>query len=111
MLVRLNDWDPAVLTQLREHEQFADMGTVVSDLSFHRRELLGPASLVPDAWMEESCALGSVDACVKTLQRFADAGVDEIVTYGSTPNQNAELARAWWAEERTSLHASANSRP
>ena len=37
-----------------------------------------------------------VDACVKTLTRFAEAGVDEIVTYGSTPNQNAALADAWW---------------
>ena len=95
MLVALNGWDPAPLARLRAHEQFDGMGTAVSDLSFHRTQLLGPASLVPDEWMEESCALGSVEQCVQTLQRFRDAGADEIVTYGSTPNQNAPLADAW----------------
>ena len=103
MLVRLNGWDPKVLSRLRDHEQFAGMETAVSDLSFHRRELLAPASLVPDEWMEESCALGSVDACLKTLTRFADAGVDEIVTYGSTPNQNAALVEAWQASVGASV--------
>ena len=58
MLVQLNGWDPAPLAALRDHEQFKGMETAVSDLSFHRTELLGPASLVPDEWMEESCALG-----------------------------------------------------
>jgi 5,10-methylenetetrahydromethanopterin reductase len=94
-LVRLNDWDPAPLARLRDHEQFHDMPTAVSDLSFHRTELLGPASLVPDEWMEQSCALGPVSRCVETLQRFRAAGADEIVTYGSTPSQNAALADAW----------------
>jgi probable F420-dependent oxidoreductase len=95
MLVRLNGWDPAPLARLRDHELFADMPTTVSDLSFHRNELLGPASLVPDEWMEQSCALGPVSRCVQALRRFRAAGADEIVTYGSTPNQNAALADAW----------------
>ena len=94
MLVRLNEWDPAPLAALRDHEQFQDMGTTVSDLSFHRTQLLGPAALVPDEWMQESCAIGSVDDCVAALRRFRDAGADEIVTYGSTPTQNAGLAAA-----------------
>jgi 5,10-methylenetetrahydromethanopterin reductase len=99
MLVEVNGWDPAPLDQLRNHEQLNDMETQVSDLSFHRRELLGPAALVPDEWMEESCALGSVTQCVQSLRRFRAAGADEIVTYGSTPNQNAALAAAWRQEQ------------
>ena len=95
MLVRLNGWDPAPLARLRNHELFHDMPTSVSDLSFHRNELLGPASLVPGEWMEQSCALGPVTSCVNALRRFRAAGADEIVTYGSTPNQNAALADAW----------------
>jgi 5,10-methylenetetrahydromethanopterin reductase len=102
MLVRLNGWDPAPLARLRDHEMFHDMPTTVSDLSFHRTELLGPASLVPDEWMEQSCALGPVSRCVQTLRRFRAAGADEIVTYGSTPNQNAALADAW---RRASMRA------
>ena len=95
MLVELNGWDMAPVRALREHQQFASMATAVSDLSFHRRELLGPAALVPDDWMLASCAIGSVAECVTTLRRFRAAGADEIVTYGSTPGQNAALAVAW----------------
>jgi 5,10-methylenetetrahydromethanopterin reductase len=95
MLVELNGWDMAPVRALREHQQFASMPTAVSDLSFHRRELLGPAALIPDDWMLASCAIGSVAECVSTLQRFRAAGADEIVTYGSTPGQNAALAVAW----------------
>jgi hypothetical protein len=45
--------------------------------------------------MRASCAIGSVAECVTALRRFRAAGVDEIVTYGSTPGQNAALAAAW----------------
>jgi probable F420-dependent oxidoreductase len=95
MLVQANGWDPAPLKQIRDHDQFRDMNASVSDLRFHRNELLGPASLVPDEWMEQSCALGPIAHCVEALQRFRAAGADEIVTYGSTPNQNAALVDAW----------------
>jgi 5,10-methylenetetrahydromethanopterin reductase len=95
MLVALNGWDMAPVRALREHQQFASMPTAVSDLSFHRRELLGPAALVPDDWMQNSCAIGSAAECVTALRRFRAAGADEIVTYGSTPGQNAALAAAW----------------
>jgi alkanesulfonate monooxygenase SsuD/methylene tetrahydromethanopterin reductase-like flavin-dependent oxidoreductase (luciferase family) len=98
VLVQLNGWDPALLAPLRDHAQLKDLPTMVSDLSFHRTELLGPASLVPDEWMQQSCAIGSVAQCVQTLRRFRAAGADEIVTYGSTPNQNAALADAWRQE-------------
>jgi probable F420-dependent oxidoreductase len=94
MLVALNGWDPAPLEALRGHDQFQGMDSV-SDLKFHRSDLLGPASLVPDAWMDECCALGSVEQCAATLRRFRDAGADEITTYGSTPRQNAGLTAAW----------------
>jgi probable F420-dependent oxidoreductase len=100
MLVRLNGWDPGPLHALREHDQFKGMDSV-SDLKFHRADLLGPAALVPDDWMSESCAIGSIDECVASLRRFREAGADEIVTYGSTPGQNAALAAAWGARTTT----------
>lgn len=98
-LVRLNHWDTAVHKKLQEHRQFKNAGHI-ADAMFHRSELMEPAKLVPDAWMTESCALGSVDECVKQLQRFRDAGADEVVTYGSTPMQNAKLIRAWATRKR-----------
>lgn len=95
-LVRANDWAIAPVEKLRAHSQFR-CDQEMADLTYHRVQLMEPARLVPDAWMEESCALGSVDQCVNQLQRFRDAGADEIATYGSTPGQNAELIEAWRA--------------
>jgi probable F420-dependent oxidoreductase len=97
-LVKLNHWDPAAHRKLVEHRQFHN-AHAIADAMFHRSELMEPARLVPDEWMTESCALGTVDTCVKQLQRFRDAGADEIVTYGSTPAQNAKMLRAWAARK------------
>jgi hypothetical protein len=81
---------------LNAHEKIRATGNA-ADVAFHRSELLELAKLIPDAWMQESCALGSVSECVTSLRRFRDAGADELVTYGSTPGQNAALAHAWVA--------------
>jgi 5,10-methylenetetrahydromethanopterin reductase len=93
-LVKVNGWDPEVVQKLASHAQFRG-SDAIADARFHRAELLGPAELVPDEWIEESCAIGSVSECVASLLRFRQAGADEIVTYGSTPGQNAGLAQAW----------------
>ena len=93
-LVRVNHWDESVIHRLREHRQLAGPGTI-ADARFHRSELTEPARLVPDEWMTETCALGAVADCVKSLQRFREAGADEVVSYGSTPGQNGALLQAW----------------
>jgi alkanesulfonate monooxygenase SsuD/methylene tetrahydromethanopterin reductase-like flavin-dependent oxidoreductase (luciferase family) len=79
---------------LRSHKQLTESDKV-ADRRFHRHELLEPARLVPDEWIEETCALGSIENCVERLQQFHDAGADEIASYGSTPAQNARLVDAW----------------
>lgn len=94
-LVKANGWDQAVIDQLFAHKQFKNLKAPVADLAFHRVELLEPAKLIPDEWMRDSCALGSLDECLKSLARFREAGADEVITYGSTPGQNAKLIAAW----------------
>jgi probable F420-dependent oxidoreductase len=93
-LVEENGWDISVIHELRAHKQLA-ASEKVADRLYHRHELLEPARIIPDEWMIDTCAIGSVDECVKSLQRFRDAGADEIATYGSTPAQNAKLIDAW----------------
>lgn len=93
----LNGWDPGTIQRMREHPQFTGVGDGLADLTFHRRQLAEPARMIPDEWMHEACALGSVEDCVRKIQEFRDAGADEVATYGSTPGQNAELVAAWRA--------------
>ena len=93
-LVEENGWSMDPVIALRSHKQLAESDKI-ADRRFHRHELLEPARLVPDEWMDETCALGSIENCVTRLQQFRDAGADEIATYGSTPAQNARLVDAW----------------
>jgi probable F420-dependent oxidoreductase len=94
MLSRLNGWDPEVMQSLRAHPKVA-AGGMAADMNLHRSQMLDLTSLLPDSWMREAAAFGSVKECVTTLQAFRDAGADEIAVYGSTPPQNAGLIEAW----------------
>jgi probable F420-dependent oxidoreductase len=98
-LVEENGWDISVVHELRAHQQLA-ANAKIADRLYHRHQLLEPAKTIPDGWMTETCAIGSVDECVASLQRFRDAGADEIATYGSTPAQNAKLVEAWKRRSR-----------
>ena len=94
VLVGVNGWDPKVLDDVRNHDQFQGLEKV-PDLTFQRHQMMGAAAKIPDAYMEDCSAFGTVDECVASLERFVDAGADEIATYGSTPQQNAKLVDAW----------------
>jgi probable F420-dependent oxidoreductase len=107
-LVERNGWDMRRVNEIRDHAQFRSLapGEAV-DHHFHRRDILEPAKLVPDEWIAASCAVGSADQCVRTLQSFKDVGVDEFATYGSSPVQNTPLIAAWRAW--TSNNAASNN--
>jgi 5,10-methylenetetrahydromethanopterin reductase len=95
VFANVNGWSVDPFRAISAHPMFSGLTATTADLAFHREQMMDPASLIPDAWVEESCAIGSVPACVKKLQQFKDAGADEIATYGSTPRQNAGIVEAW----------------
>ena len=95
MLIKLNHWDEKTVNTIRNHPAFRNIGSGTVDQNFQREQLVEMSKMVPDEWLSEVAALGSIDDCVMTLQRYRDAGVDEIDLYGSSPMQNAGLIRAW----------------
>jgi alkanesulfonate monooxygenase SsuD/methylene tetrahydromethanopterin reductase-like flavin-dependent oxidoreductase (luciferase family) len=92
---RVNGWDEQVLHGLTQHELFQRQKTKTADLAYFRHELIDAARQVPMEWMEDCCAIGTAEECVTSLQRFRDAGADEIVLYGSTPADNARMIELW----------------
>src|SRR5262245_42177761 len=95
-LCRTNGWDPSIIAKLGEHNQI--MGSDdIADSRFHRKDLVEPAKLIPEEWIVESTAIGSIEECLAQFERFRAAGAEELVTYGSTPGQNEKLAGAWAA--------------
>jgi 5,10-methylenetetrahydromethanopterin reductase len=93
-LCDVNHWDRKMLDDIRNHQQFQGLAEV-ADRIFQRHQMLDVASKVPDAYMQDCCAFGTAAECATSLQRFIDAGADEVATYGSTPAQNAGLLAAW----------------
>jgi len=100
-LARVNGWDSKVLDDVRGHELFTGLDEV-PDRAFQRHQMMDVAARIPDRYIEDCSAIGTVDECVTSLRRFIDAGADEIATYGSTPAQNAKLVAAWRDRDRQS---------
>jgi 5,10-methylenetetrahydromethanopterin reductase len=95
ILATANGWDLATVQRMRDHELFQGLSRS-GDLTFHRHQMVeGPGSVIPWEWVLDCSAIGTVEQCVTSLQRFIDAGADEVTTYGSTPRQNAALMGAW----------------
>jgi probable F420-dependent oxidoreductase len=95
ILATANGWDLDVVREMRTHPQLTG-ATRVGDLTYHRHQMIeGPGSVIPWEWVLDCSAIGTPDECVTSLQRFIDAGADEVTTYGSTPRQNADLIAAW----------------
>jgi 5,10-methylenetetrahydromethanopterin reductase len=103
-LARANGWSKDVVQAIRDHEQIRPLQSqgIPADQKFHRWELLEPAKLIPDVWIEDVCAVGSVEDCVRSIERFRAIGVDETIIYGSRPRQNATLIAAWRDRRRQS---------
>lgn len=89
-LVAVNGWDPEPLTRLRSHSLLAGIrGSADSVLT--RAELAEVASVLPAAWTGEAAAIGSAATCHEVFERYQEAGVDELVLHGSTPDNLGAL--------------------
>ena len=93
--VENNGWDPAAMQRVSQHPQFGSMGRLTADQSFHRADLIEASKRIPEEWVYDTCAIGSLSTCVDKIREYRDAGVDEIGFYGSTPLENAQLINGW----------------
>jgi probable F420-dependent oxidoreductase len=98
-LAMANGWDPEPLTRLRSHPLLAGIrGSVDSVLT--REELVEVASVLPPAWIDGAAALGAAAACHATFERYHEAGADELVLHGSTPDRLGPLFATSEADSR-----------
>jgi 5,10-methylenetetrahydromethanopterin reductase len=89
-LAAVNEWDPELLRRLRSHQLLAGIrGSADSVLT--REELVEVASVLPAAWTAEAAAIGSARSCHEVFERYRDAGADELVLHGSTPDRMGAL--------------------
>jgi probable F420-dependent oxidoreductase len=84
-LAATNGWEPESLTRLRNHPLLAGIrGSADSVLT--REQLVQVASALPAHWTMDAAALGSATDCHAVFERYRNAGADELVLHGSTPD-------------------------
>ena len=93
LMFKVNDWDPSLLSEIREHPLFA--GGKSADQDFTRYETAEVTSLFPDHWIPTSAAVGSADHCAQRLNEQFDSGADGVLIHGSLPRQVGDLLDAY----------------
>lgn len=87
-LVRANDWSMEELARFQDIPQLR-RGT--ADYRFRRSELGKVGEQLPDPWIKQAAAVGTIDECARRLAEYRDAGVDEIVIHGASPSETRVL--------------------
>ncbi|BBZ75157.1 LLM class F420-dependent oxidoreductase [Mycolicibacterium anyangense] len=103
LLVRTNDWDPAVLKRFREDsvvQSFHTNGIQVIDSPTTTVEQLEHiATLLPDEWLAPS-ASGSPERCAAAVRNQIGLGADGVILHGATPVELAPIVDAYAAHGR-----------
>jgi probable F420-dependent oxidoreductase len=89
-LARVNGWSVDDLAALRAHPHLAGLRGAADSVRT-REELTEVAESVPVDWIRSASAVGSAADCRRTFDRYRDAGADELVLHGSTPDQLGHL--------------------
>lgn len=93
-IINMNGWDEAPMNELVAAD-LAKLDYGTADLNESRR-LMAEAALkiIPQEWLTSGAAVGSVAHCIGRLREYIDAGADEILLHGTTPEQQEEVIKA-----------------
>lgn len=93
-LARANGWDLVHLDELRAHPQLAGVRGSADSVRT-TAQLAEAATALPTRWITEAAAVGTPAECCASFDRFLDAGADELILHGSTPDQLSGVVAAW----------------
>jgi len=89
-LAEVNGWDPDRLADIRAHPLLAGIRGA-ADSVLKREQLTEVARALPERWPRGAAALGSPSECWGMFERYREAGADEPVLHGSTPDQLGDV--------------------
>jgi 5,10-methylenetetrahydromethanopterin reductase len=99
LMVRTNDWDPAVLERFRADEVVQSVAGAIDQVAT-TEQLAHIAGLLPDEWLAPA-ARGSADQCADAVLAQFDLGVDGVIMHGATPTELAPVVAAYRARRPT----------
>lgn len=93
LLVKVNDWDPAVLERFRSDDILSKV-TGGIDARATTDELRHLATIIPDEWIAAS-ATGSPAECARRVLDQFDAGATDVILHGATPAELEPVLAAY----------------
>jgi 5,10-methylenetetrahydromethanopterin reductase len=109
LLVRVNGWDPDVLTRFRADEVVGSVGGALDAIAT-RDQLQHIATLLPDEWLAAS-ATGTAPECAARVLGQFDLGADGVIMHGATPDELAPIVDAYRAIRPSDRFAWAKANP
>jgi probable F420-dependent oxidoreductase len=86
LMVRTNNWDPAVLERFRADEMVSTFRGAL-DAKATTEQLAHVATLIPDEWLAPA-AVGSAAHCAAEIRRQLDLGADGVIVHGGSPDDS-----------------------
>jgi 5,10-methylenetetrahydromethanopterin reductase len=96
LLVRVNRWDPEVLTRFRADEVVSSVPGAI-DAVATTDQLEHISTLLPEAWLA-AAAVGSSERCTRRIEDQFAAGADSVILHGATPSELAPVVAAYRAD-------------
>jgi 5,10-methylenetetrahydromethanopterin reductase len=92
-IVTMNGWDETPMNRLVE-TGLSRLEYGQGDIDESRRQMARAVEMLPSEWLTSGAAVGSVAHCVERLRGYLDAGADQILLHGTTPEQQGALVAA-----------------
>lgn len=93
LMVRTNNWDPAVLKKFRDDE-FVKTFPGALDAKGTTEDLERVAPLIPEEWLAPS-ATGTPEQCVAAVKNQLALGCDGVIMHGATPEELEPIVNAY----------------
>lgn len=93
LMVRTNDWDPAVLERFRADPLVAGFPGALDQLAT-TEQLEHVATLIPAEWLAPA-ATGSPARCVDAIRGQFDLGCDGVILHGASPTDLAPIVEEY----------------
>lgn len=94
LMVRTNNWDPAVLKSFRADNMVANFPGAIDGQQTTTAQLQHISTLLPEAWLAPS-ATGSVDQCLAAIHNQFNLGCDGVILHGATPIELSPIVKAY----------------
>ncbi|MEH6910089.1 MAG: TIGR03857 family LLM class F420-dependent oxidoreductase [Oceanicoccus sp.] len=108
LLVKVNNWDPDILEQFRQHTAVKSVGGWIDSVAT-TTQLAEIAKLIPESW--RPAAVGDAKTCARRWVDQFEAGADGIIIHASTPDEFAPVLAEYQKIRPHALFADRTNRP